>query len=375
MKRILIIFGTRPEIIKLAPVILEFQNHTNDFSITVCNTGQQKELSYQTLDYFGIHPDINLDVMEYNQSLITLQAKIMNHLHTLGNQINFDAVIVQGDTMSAFCGALFGALSKIHVFHIEAGLRSYNLSEPFPEEALRQMISRISSLNFAPTQTDKEALLKENVPQASICVTGNTVIDALHCLPESTLESAQKYFYDKKVQVDDKVVLITIHRRENQGANLDLIIDAIQEISEKYYDHTIIIPVHPNPNVGDKFKSRLSHISNILLEEPLSYPNLVYLMENAKLIITDSGGIQEEAPSFGCPVLVARNETERNEGIRVGAAKLVGNKTNVIVEEASKILNMPKDLSRLKNIKNPYGDGDSSIKIINHIKSLYDISV
>ena len=372
MKNILIVFGTRPEIIKLAPVILEFEKHPKDFRITICNTEQQKDLSIQTLKFFDIIPDVGLDVMEFNQSLITLQTKIMNGLDILRNNNFFDAVIVQGDTMSAFCGALFGILNSIPVFHIEAGLRSHNLQEPFPEEGLRQMISRISTLNFAPTTIDYRALKKESISQKSIILTGNTVIDALFCLPKKELDLAKKYFSDKKIIINDQLVLITVHRRENHGTRLDDIIKAIKILSKEFSDHSFIIPIHPNPNVRGKINSELSAIDNIFLEEPLSYPNLVFLMQEAKLIITDSGGIQEEAPTFGCPVLVVRHKTERIDGIKMGIAQLVGTKTAKIVKESRKILNLKKKDSRINVAQNPYGDGKASEKILLGIKDFFN---
>jgi UDP-N-acetylglucosamine 2-epimerase (non-hydrolysing) len=371
MKNILIIFGTRPEIIKLAPVILEFKKHQKDFRITICNTEQQKDLSIQTLKFFDLCPDISLDVMEFNQDLVTLQAKIMSNLNILGKNNSFDGIIVQGDTMSAFCGALFGFLKSIPVFHIEAGLRSNNLKEPFPEEGLRQMISRIATLNFAPTAIDGNCLKNESIAKKSIIVTGNTVIDALFCLPKKELEKARKYFEGKKIKIDDKLVLITAHRRENHGSKLDDIIKAIKILSSNFPDHNFIIPTHPNPNVYDKINQHLSAITNIFLEEPLSYPNLVFLMKKAKLIITDSGGIQEEAPSFGCPVLVIRGKTERTDGIKIGIAKLVGTKTEKIVKESKKILGLKKKDSRINIFKNPYGDGKASARILLSIKDFF----
>jgi UDP-N-acetylglucosamine 2-epimerase (non-hydrolysing) len=371
MKNILIIFGTRPEIIKLAPVILEFKKHQKDFRVTICNTEQQKDLSIQTLKFFDLCPDISLDVMEFNQDLVTLQAKIMSNLNILGKNNAFDGIIVQGDTMSAFCGALFGFLKSIPVFHIEAGLRSNNLKEPFPEEGLRQMISRIATLNFAPTAIDSNCLENESIGKESIIITGNTVIDALFCLPKKELERARKYFENQKIKIDDKLVLITAHRRENHGSKLDDIIKAIKILSSDFPDHNFIIPTHPNPNVYDKINQHLSAINNIFLEKPLSYPNLVFLIGEAKLIITDSGGIQEEAPSFGCPVLVIRNKTERTEGVKIGIAKLVGTKTDKIVKESKKILGLQKKDSRINIVKNPYGDGKASARILLSIKDFF----
>ena len=370
MKNVIFIFGTRPEIIKLAPVILTLKKFPEDYNVIICNTEQQKELSNQTLEYFGLRADINLDCMRENQSLSSVQARILTSLDKVFCENKIDAAVVQGDTMTVLCGALTGFYHKVPVFHVEAGLRSYDIYEPFPEEVMRQMTSRVAELHFAPTEVNKEALLKENISENKIHVTGNTVIDALFCLSDEVVENSKRFFEDKNIPVDDKLVLITAHRRENHGERIDRIIEAISYLAKKYSDHTFVIPVHPNPNVRGKIYDSLDIFGNIHLLPPLDYPYLVYLMKHAKLILTDSGGIQEEAPSFACPTLVMRYETERKEGIEAGGSKLVGADYDKILEESEKILSSTKDLTRLK-VQNPYGDGKASERIENIIRNYF----
>ena len=362
MKNIIFIFGTRPEIIKLAPVILEMKKYPQDYNVIICNTEQQKQLSNQTLAYFGLKADINLDCMRENQSLSSVQARILTSLDKVFSEHEIDATIVQGDTMTVLCGALTSFYHKIPVFHVEAGLRSYDIYEPFPEEVMRQMTSRVAALHFAPTDVNKKALLKEDIAEDKIHVVGNTVIDALFCLSKEVIENSEKFYEEKGIRIDDKLVLITAHRRENHGERIDRIIEAISYLAKKYTDHTFVIPVHPNPNVKNKIHERLGNFSNIHLLTPLDYPYLVYLMKHAKLILTDSGGIQEEAPSFACPTLVMRYETERKEGIDAGVSKLVGADYEMILAESEKVLSSTKENTRLK-AQNPYGDGTASIQI------------
>lgn len=362
MKNIIFIFGTRPEIIKLAPVILEMKKYPQDYNVIICNTEQQKQLSNQTLAYFGLKADINLDCMRENQSLSSVQARILTSLDKVFSEHEIDATIVQGDTMTVLCGALTSFYHKIPVFHVEAGLRSYDIYEPFPEEVMRQMTSRVAALHFAPTDVNKKALLKEDIAENKIHVVGNTVIDALFCLSKEVIENSEKFYEEKGIRIDDKLILITAHRRENHGERIDRIIEAISFLAKKYTDHTFVIPVHPNPNVKNKIHERLGNFSNIHLLTPLDYPYLVYLMKHAKLILTDSGGIQEEAPSFACPTLVMRYETERKEGVEAGVSKLVGADYDKILAESEKVLSSTKENTRLK-AQNPYGDGTASIQI------------
>lgn len=367
-KKILFILGTRPEAIKLAPLI-KCMKKSGDFNVFVCNTEQQKDLSNQTLSFFNIASDFNLNVMTPNQTLAGVQVKILNGVEQLIKNQKYDAVVVQGDTMTVLCGALVAFYNKVPVFHVEAGLRSYDLQEPFPEEGIRQMVSRIAAYHFAPTEKAKQALINEGIPANKISVTGNTVIDALSCLDNDVMASAVLALRKKNIDLNDRIVLITAHRRENHGERLLKIIKAIKMLSERYDDHKFIIPVHPNPNVKNKFEKELNNISNIILTSPLSYPELVTIMSRAKLILTDSGGIQEEAPTYGVPILVLRNETERNEGIEAGVAKLVGTDDSIIFAESEKILSKTKDETRRKNIVNPYGDGKAAIKQMNIIKN------
>lgn len=371
MKNIAVIFGTRPEIIKLAPVILELRKHPQDYNVIICNTEQQKELSNQTLAYFGLKADYNLNCMRENQSLSSVQSRILTSLDEVFNENKIDATIVQGDTMTVLCGALTSFYHKAPVFHVEAGLRSYDIYEPFPEEVMRQMTSRVADLHFAPTEVNKRALLKENISEDKIHVVGNTVIDALFCLSKDVIEMSKNFFSEKEIPIDDKLILITAHRRENHGERIDRILDAIEYLVKKYTDHHFVIPVHPNPNVKDKIYNRLEKFNNIYLLSPLDYPYLVYLMKNAKLILTDSGGIQEEAPTFACPTLVMRYETERKEGIEAGVSKLVGADYDKIILESEKILSLTKSETRLK-AQNPYGDGKTSNKIEKIIKDYFN---
>ncbi|RAI11145.1 MAG: UDP-N-acetylglucosamine 2-epimerase (non-hydrolyzing) [Candidatus Melainabacteria bacterium] len=368
-KNILVVFGTRPEVIKLAPVIIELRKHS-EYNVIVCNTEQQKELSNQTLEYFGLKADINLDCMRPNQPLAEIQSRILLNLDKVFNEQTIDATIVQGDTMTVLTGALVSFYHKVPVFHVEAGLRSYDIYEPFPEEVMRQMTSRVTQLHFAPTEKNKQALLREGIDENKISVTGNTVVDALFCLSDDVIASSKRFFEDKNITINDKLVLITAHRRENHGERLDRIIKAIYDLAIKYTDHTFVIPVHPNPNVKDKIHEKLGKLSNIHLLTPLDYPYLVYLQRNAKLILTDSGGIQEEAPTFGCPTLVMRYETERQEGIEAGVSTLVGADYARILSLSENILSKEKSQTRL-TAQNPYGDGHSAEKIEKLIREFF----
>lgn len=368
-KNILVVFGTRPEVIKLAPVIIELRKHS-EYNVIVCNTEQQKELSNQTLEYFGLKADINLDCMRPNQPLAEIQSRILLNLDKVFKEQTIDATIVQGDTMTVLTGALVSFYHKVPVFHVEAGLRSYDIYEPFPEEVMRQMTSRVTQLHFAPTEKNKQALLREGIDENKISVTGNTVVDALFCLSDDVIARSKSFFEDKNITINDKLVLITAHRRENHGERLDRIIKAIYDLAIKYTDHTFVIPVHPNPNVKDKIHEKLGKLSNIHLLTPLDYPYLVYLQRNAKLILTDSGGIQEEAPTFGCPTLVMRYETERQEGIEAGVSTLVGADYARILSLSENILSKEKSQTRL-TAQNPYGDGHSSEKIEKLIREFF----
>lgn len=369
MKNIAFILGTRPEVIKLAPVVIELRKFPDLYRVIIINTEQQKELSNQTLNYFGLKSDYNLDAMRENQSLAEVQSRIMVSLNEIYNSEKIDATIVQGDTMTVFCGALTSFYHKIPVFHVEAGLRSYDKFEPFPEETIRQMVSRVTDLHFAPTEVNKLALLKENIDSSIVHVVGNTVIDALSCLSDEVVEKSRLFFEEKGIY-PDKLVLITAHRRENHGERLDNIVSAIDYLVNKYSDFTFVIPVHPNPNVKNKIETALSKYKNVGLLPPLDYPYLVYLMKNAHLILTDSGGIQEEAPTFACPTIVLRYETERKEGVEAGVSTLVGADYQKIISYSSEILSKTKSETRLK-VNNPYGDGVSSQRIEQLIRQFF----
>lgn len=369
MKTITVILGTRPEAIKLAPVILELKKRP-EYRVLVCNTEQQKELSNQTLSFFGIEADYKLNVMRPNQTLAGVQARILNALSEIYEQESIDATIVQGDTMTVFCGALISFYNKVPVYHVEAGLRSYDLFEPFPEEAMRQMTARITDLHFAPTQKAADALLREGIDSSHIYMTGNTVIDALSCLSSEVMATAEQKLAALGVRLNDKLVLITVHRRENHGERLGKILSAIGTLTDEYSDHQFVLPVHPNPNVHDKVYAALEGKPNVILTSPLDYPELVCMMKHTKLVLTDSGGIQEEAPTFGNPVLVMRYETERTEGVECGYAKLVGADYGLILAECAAVLKQDKKSTRLDGSKNPYGDGQASHRIAHTISSV-----
>ena len=305
--------------------------------------------------------------MSPNQTLAGVQCKILSELQNLFSEEKFDAVVVQGDTMTVLCGALVAFYNKVSVFHVEAGLRSYDLFEPFPEEGIRQMVSRISDLHFAPTKKSKNCLLQEGIDPAKVKVTGNTVIDALSCLSESTMAEALISLESLGIKMDDELVLVTAHRRENHGDRLTSILDAILDLARMYPSHQFVVPVHPNPNVKDEVYSYLNQANNVVLTSPLDYPSLVALLKQAKLVLTDSGGIQEEAPTFGVPILVMRYETERLEGVEEGFAKLVGADREAIISEAKQILDKQKSQSRLDGTKNPYGDGLASKRILENV--------
>lgn len=365
MPNIAVITGTRPEAIKLAPVIRALAGRPGMRPL-VCNTGQHEQLCGETLAYFGITAEAKLDVMRPGQSLARLQARLLDALDGFLAAARPDGVIVQGDTMSAFCGALAAFYRHIPVFHVEAGLRSHDLNEPFPEEALRQMLARIAALHFAPTQAARAALLAEGVAEEVIHITGNTVIDALHCMTPEALARARGQI---GAVLGAPLVLVTVHRRENHGPRLERILHAVRILGEQYPACRFILPVHPNPAVGTAVRKALSRLPNVVLTAPLSYPEMVLVMRNALLALSDSGGIQEEAPSFGLPVLVLRYETERKEGVELGLTKLVGAETEAIVAESRAVLDTPQ--KRQPPFISPYGDGQASGRIVNFLRRYY----
>ena len=366
--KVLFIFGTRPEAIKLAPVIYEFRKYKN-FITKVCVTSQHKEMLQQVIDFFKIKIDYNLHIMEPNQTLFKVSSKILERIEKVLNDFGPNLIFVQGDASSAFLGALAGFYKKIKIAHIEAGLRTYNKYAPYPEEINRVLISHIADYHFAPTKLAKENLKKEGIKN-NIWVVGNTVIDALFLTLDIVKNSEQEYEkFFSFLNFKKKIILVTGHRRESFGEPFRQICLALKGISERFKDEIeIVYPVHLNPNVRKPVFEILGECDNVYLIEPISYPYLVWLLNRCYFVLTDSGGIQEEAPSLGKPVLVMRNVTERIEGIKAGNAKLVGTKKESIIKGVSQLLTNIKLYKKMAKSKNPYGDGKSSeriVKIIN----------
>lgn len=358
-KKIMIIFGTRPEAIKMAPIIKELRKPGSRFKVVTCVSGQHRQMLDQVLSLFKIKPDIDLNLMEKNQSLDSLTANAIRVLTKPILEIKPDLILVQGDTTTAMAAALAGFYQKVPIGHIEAGLRTYDTNNPFPEEINRRIISVLASYHFAPTQNAVNALLKENIPKESVYLTGNTVIDALKAIAKG----AKKPNFNFKIPEGRKLILVTAHRRENFGGPLNDICRALKIIATNNLNVEIIYPVHLNPNVMNTVRSMLSGISRIRLIQPVEYHQLVFLLKKACLVLTDSGGIQEEAPAFGKPVLVMRKETERPEGIKAGVAKLVGTNTETIVKNVEFLLRDSRAYGKMSKAINPYGDGRAAGRI------------
>lgn len=375
MKTLLFIFGTRPEAIKLAPLIIKFKELSSKYSIKVCVTGQHREMLDQILSFFKIVPDIDLELMKPNQTLFDITADSIRAFENVLDSVKPDLVFVQGDTTTAFTASLASFYKKIKVAHIEAGLRSNNIYSPFPEEANRLMVSRIASYHFAPTEQAVNNLMLENVTNNVFMVT-NTVIDALklglNLIKEQGEDKYVKYF--NYLDFSKKIILVTAHRRESFGDEFLNICKAIKIISEKYRDDVqIIYPVHLNPNVQIPVKSALGNIDNIFLVDPLDYPYLIWLMNKSYLILTDSGGIQEEGPALGKPVLVMRNNTERPEGVDAGTAKLVGTSVDAIVNNTSELLSSDEAYTKMSKSVNPYGVGEAADNVIKIIEAKQEL--
>ena len=356
----------------MAPLVLAFQKNKNQFETRVCVTAQHREMLDQVLDFFEINPDYDLDLMKPNQNLYSLTSDIILGLKPILEDFQPDNVFVHGDTTTTMASSIAGFYSGAKVCHIEAGLRTNNKQSPFPEEINRQVTSRIADYHFAPTEQAKQNLLKENVPDSAILVTGNTVIDALL---ESALkvENINNFEIDKLKSIIDstkKIILVTGHRRENHGKGFMSICEALKEIAKLNPEVQIIYPVHLNPNVKKPVFELLSEIANIKLIDPLAYPAFVWLMKKSYLIITDSGGVQEEAPSLGKPVLVMRDTTERPEAVDAGTVILVGTDIDKIIFECNNLLNNTEIYNKMSALHNPYGDGKACEKIVNHIISL-----
>ncbi|BBM87579.1 non-hydrolyzing UDP-N-acetylglucosamine 2-epimerase [Candidatus Uabimicrobium amorphum] len=362
-QKILVVFGTRPEAIKMIPVIKALQKRNS--KIYICVTGQHREMLDQVLQFFDIQPDFDLNVMSPNQDLSTLTSKIILQLKDIISKIKPHWVVVQGDTTTTFCAALSAFYHKIPVAHIEAGLRTGDPYKPWPEEVNRKLVTHIAKIHFAPTNEAKSHLIKEGVNQESIHVTGNTSIDALLDSVKVVEKMPKKFATKYQLNTQKKIILVTGHRRENFGKGLEEICEALKSIALKYDGVHIIYPVHPNPNVQKTVNDILANQSRIQLIEPLSYPQFVYLMTKSYFIITDSGGIQEEAPSLNKPVLVTRESTERQEVVNCGAAYLVGTSKEKIMEKVGNLLEDKKMYDAMSTVSNPYGDGNAAEKIAN----------
>ncbi len=369
----LIVFGTRPEAIKMAPLVLEFAKETSCVT-KVCVTAQHREMLDQVLDFFEIIPDYDLNVMKPNQNLYSLTATIIENMKAVLEDAKPDFVYVHGDTTTSMAVGIAAFYYGAKVCHVEAGLRTFDRKYPFPEEFNRQLTGKIADYHFAPTPVSKQNLLQENVRDINILVTGNTVIDALLL---GVKKVNQESFKDSEidhlkgiVDFSKKIILVTGHRRENHGEGLIKICTALKKLALDYKGIQIIYPVHLNPNVEGPVNELLSGIKNIILVKPLAYAAFLWLMEKAYFIITDSGGIQEEAPSLGKPVLVTRDTTERPEAIDAGTVCLVGTNTNVILKESKKLLDDSAYYQSKSILHNPYGDGKSAQRIVNFIKEL-----
>lgn len=373
MKKNLIVFGTRPEAIKMAPLVQKFLNCKN-FETKVCVTAQHREMLDQVLEFFKIVPDYDLDIMRPNQNLYSLTAAIIENMKPVLDEAKPDFVYVHGDTTTSMAVGIAAFYSGAKICHIEAGLRTFNRQYPFPEEFNRQLTGKIADYHFAPTHLSKQNLLAENTKESNILVTGNTVIDAL--LYGIEIVNA-KNFKDVEIEklksvlnFQKKIILVTGHRRENHGDGLINICAALKTIAENNQEVEVIYPVHLNPNVVGPVNELLSGVENIHLVSPLAYPAFIWLMEKSYLIITDSGGIQEEAPSLGKPVLVTRTTTERPEAVDEGTVILVGTDRLKIVAETEKLLNNTDYYTAMSTLHNPYGDGKATERIVNFIEHL-----
>ncbi len=370
-KKILILFGTRPEAIKMAPLIKEFKKQSIQFETKVCVTAQHREMLDQVLEFFEIKSDYDLNLMKPNQNLYDLTAEIIIKMKPILEAFKPDYVFVHGDTTTTMAGSIAAFYSGAKVCHVEAGLRTHNKLSPFPEEINRQLTSRICDYHFAPTETAKQNLIDENIEEDAILVTGNTVIDALLESVERVSQNPSVFIQSlSKILADKEVILVTGHRRENHGDGFIRICEALKVIAEDNVDRIIVYPVHLNPNVQEPVLRILKGVSNILLIDPMPYPDFIWMMNRSKLIITDSGGVQEEAPSLGKPVLVMRDTTERPEAVEAGTVLLVGTNKNLIISETADLLNNLQRLENMSRLHNPYGNGDACQRIIQFMLNL-----
>jgi len=378
MKKIMLVFGTRPEAIKMCPLVKELQSRKEEFKTIVCVTGQHREMLDQVLRIFDVKPDYDLNIMKQGQDLYDITARVLTGMRDVLKEAQPDVVLVHGDTTTSTASAIAAFYQQIPVGHVEAGLRTYNIYSPWPEEINRQLTSRITTYNFAPTALSKSNLLGEHIEEKTITVTGNTVIDALHMVVDKL--KTDKGLADEQIQVlktagydvtrlndGKKLVLITGHRRENFGDGFISMVTAMKDLSEKYPEVDFVYPMHLNPNVRkpihEVFGEDLTR-PNFFFIEPLQYLEFVYLMEKSTVVLTDSGGIQEEAPGLGKPVLVMRNTTERPEALSAGTVKLVGTDHDLIVSEVSRLLEDKEYYDKMSHAVNPYGDGKACGRIV-----------
>lgn len=375
-KKNLIIFGTRPEAIKMAPLVKEFLKNKN-FETKVCVTAQHRQMLDQVLSFFEVVPDYDLDLMRPNQNLYSLTGDIINGLKPVLEEFQPDYVYVHGDTTTTMAASIAAFYSGAKVCHIEAGLRTFDKRAPFPEEINRSIAGRVCDYHFAPTATSKNNLLQENIADHDILITGNTVIDALQYSVQKVerLEDKEIRGLQELLDISKKIILVTGHRRENHGQGFVNICRALKQIALENPDIEIVYPVHLNPNVQKPVYELLSEVENVKLIAPLSYPSFVWLMNKSYLIITDSGGVQEEAPSLGKPVLVMRETTERPEAVTAGTVILVGTDTGKIVEETKLLLHNQEKYNRMSALHNPYGDGKACERIVDYMENLIICSV
>jgi len=378
MKKILLVFGTRPEAIKMAPLVKEFAKDNINFETKVCVTAQHREMLDQVLELFDIIPEYDLNLMKPGQDLYDITSNVLLGMKDVLSDFTPDVVLVHGDTTTTSATSLAAFYNQVKIGHVEAGLRTGDLQSPWPEEANRQMTGVLANYHFSPTTTSEENLLKENKNSRNILVTGNTVIDALFLalekikidkkLEKQIVEDIKNLDYS--IEKDKKIILVTGHRRENHGQGFINICEALKEIAEKNPEFDIVYPVHLNPNVQKPVKKILSNIENIYLIEPLQYEQFIYLMDKSYFIITDSGGVQEEAPSLGKPVLVMRDTTERPEALEAGTVKLVGTNKEKIIQEAQKLIDDKMAYKEMSLSHNPYGDGQACAKIVDFLKEI-----
>jgi UDP-N-acetylglucosamine 2-epimerase (non-hydrolysing) len=383
MKKVMLVFGTRPEAIKMAPLVKEFQKYPDSFETLVCVTGQHREMLDQVLCIFDIIPDYDLDIMQPGQDLYDVTSRVLLGMRDVLADSRPDVVLVHGDTSTSTAAALASFYAHIPVGHVEAGLRTHNAYSPWPEEMNRQITSRIASWHFAPTEESRSNLIAEGISEESVIVTGNTVIDALHqvvgrmdsdwTMNEALRQTLADSGYDvSRISDGKRLVLVTGHRRENFGDGFMNICHALKDLAQKYPSVDFVYPMHLNPNVrkpiAEVFPEGESEYDNIFFIEPLEYLSFVYLMKLSSVVLTDSGGIQEEAPGLGKPVLVMRDVTERPEALAAGTVKLVGTSRNDIVAELSRLLEDTSAYERMSNAVNPYGDGKACTRIVDRLR-------